>query len=256
MPKTVLEKERSALVMRIERILEGPMVFLGFVWLVLLLIELIWGLTPALEILSISIWIVFLIDFIIKIIAAPDKTSFLKRNWLTILSLIIPALRVLRFARVFRLMRGLRGIRLIKVVGSLNRSMRSLALTMRRRGLKYVVFLTLIVILAGGAGMYAFEKEQGLKTYSEALWWTAMLITSIGSEYWPQSGEGKALCFLLSIYGFCVFGYITATLASFFVGRDAEEKSAPVAGAEDIRQLKMEIEKLNQSIQDLKKNQF
>ncbi|MBD0332475.1 MAG: two pore domain potassium channel family protein, partial [Chitinophagaceae bacterium] len=124
---------------------------------------------------------------------------------------------------------------------------------MRRRGLKYVVLLTMIVIVEGASGMYAFENGAGLKSYGESLWWTAMLITSIGSEYWPQTGEGKALCFFLSVYGFCVFGYITATLASFFVGRDAEENDAPVASSDDIAQLRKEVERLTQAVNQLNK---
>lgn len=240
-----LNRERTTLLLRIERVLEGPMVFLGFAWLVLLVIELLYGLTDALEILSLSIWAIFIIDFIIKFILAPHKSRYVKKNWLTILSLIIPAFRVARFFRAFR---ALRGLRLVKVIASLNRSMRSLAATMSRRGLKYVVFLTLVVIFAGGAGMYAFEKDHGITSYSEALWWTAMLITSIGSEYWPQTGEGKALCLFLSIYGLGVFGYIAATLASFFIGRDAEEKNAPVAGASDIEELKMEIRRMREEM--------
>ncbi len=242
-----LSRQRSTLLHRLEQLLEGPMIFLGFVWLILLVIELIWGLTPLLEILSITIWIVFIIDFLLKVFLAPKKINFLKKNWLTIISLIIPALRVVRFFRIARLIRGLRSVRLIKVVSSLNRSMGSLNATMKRRGFKYVIAITLFVIFAGAAGMYAFEKE-GLESYGESLWWTTMLLTSIGSEYWPVTPEGKALCILLSIYGFCVFGYITATLASFFVGRDAEEKGAPVAGSADIAALRKDIETLNKSV--------
>ncbi len=245
-----LSRQRSTLLYRLEQLLEGPMIFLGFVWLILLVIELIWGLTPLLEIISITIWIVFIIDFLLKLFLAPKKLTFLKKNWLTIISLIIPALRVVRFFRIARLIRGLRSVRLIKVVSSLNRSMGSLNATMKRRGFKYVIAITVFIIFAGAAGMYAFEKE-GLESYGESLWWTTMLLTSIGSEYWPVTPEGKALCILLSIYGFCVFGYITATLASFFVGRDAEEKDAPVAGSVDIAALRKEIEKLNQSVKVL-----
>lgn len=51
--------------------------------------------------------------------------------------------------------------------------------------------------------MYAFEREvaaeNGLDTNGEALWWTAMLLASIGSEYWPQTPEGLMLCLLLSL---------------------------------------------------------
>ena len=75
-----------------------------------------------------------------------------------------------------------------------------------------------------------------------------MLLTSLGSEYWPRTIEGRALCFLLALYGFAVFGYFTATLATFFMGRDAENPQAEVAGAaavaalhEEVRQLRAEL---------------
>lgn len=247
-----LSRERDSLLRRITNFLEGPMIFLGFVWLVLLIVELIFGLTPAMQMLSVTIWIIFIIDFVIKFILAPDKIKFLKQQWLTAISLIVPALRIVRLVRFVRIARGLRGLRLVKVVGSLNRGMKSLSATMRRRGVKYVVVLTLVIIFGGSAGMHAFEKGYGLNNYWESLWWTAMLITSIGSEYWPQTGEGKVLSLILSIYGFCVFGYITASLASFFVGRDAEEKDAPLAGSKEIITLQKEIRKLTEAINELK----
>lgn len=77
--------------------------------------------------------------------------------------------------------------------------------------------------------MYAFEREAGtagLGSFGEALWWTAMVMTTMGSEAWPQTTAGRVLCLLLSLYAFAVFGYVTALLASFFVGRDASRPSA------------------------------
>lgn len=248
---TELTRQRTSLLLRINRILEGPMVFLGFVWLILLLIELVKGLSPVLQLMSVGIWIIFILDFVLKFILAPHKITFLKKNWLTAISLVIPALRIVRFARIFRVARGLKSVRLVRVVASLNRGMKSLGATMKRRGLKYVVAITLIVIFGGAAGMYGFENANGLKSYGESLWWTTMLITSLGSEYWPQTAEGKALCLLLAIYGFCVFGYITATLASFFVGRDAEEPDAPVAGAREIQKLQKKIDELTRLVKDI-----
>jgi voltage-gated potassium channel len=63
----------------------------------------------------------------------------------------------------------------------------------------------------------------------------------MGSEFWPRTGEGRVLCFLLSLYGFAVFGYITAAFASFFVGRDAADAEAEVAGARDLAALRDEV---------------
>lgn len=253
MTKRALNKERATLLRRLNHTLEGPMIFLGFVWMVLLVIELISGLSPLLEAISLSIWIIFIIDFAIKFFLAPHKVSFLKKSWLTVISLAIPALRVVRIFRVARLLRGLRSIRLVKIVASINRSMRSLGATMRRRGVKYVFLLTMLVLFGGAAGMYALEKDvQGFESYWTALWWTAMLLSSMGSDYWPQTPEGRLLCLLLSIYGFGVFGYLTATISSFFIGRDAEEKDAPIAGAQEMATLQQQLEELTKSINDLK----
>jgi len=36
-------------------------------------------------------------------------------------------------------------------------------------------------------------------------------------------------CFLLALYAFAVFGYVTATLATFFIDRDADSEEAKVA---------------------------
>ena len=251
--KPQVDKERSRLLASIERLLEGPMIFLGFVWLVLLVVELIWGLSTALEYLSATIWIIFIIDFLIKLILAPNKISFLKKNWLTAISLLIPALRIFRVFRFIRLLRGLRGIRLIRVVSSINRTMKSLAATMRRRAFGYVLLLTLVVTFAGAAAMFAIEKPApGFDSYWMALWWTAMRVITAGSEYNPVTPEGRGLAFLLALFGYTIFGYVTATIATFFIGRDAEEKDAPVAGAKDVAELKKEIAKLTNVINDIR----
>jgi voltage-gated potassium channel len=50
------------------------------------------------------------------------------------------------------------------------------------------------------------------------------------------------------LYAFAVFGYITATLATFFIERDAENKEAEIAGDKSIRELKDEIKLLREEI--------
>jgi voltage-gated potassium channel len=216
---------------------------------VLLVIELVWGLSKMLEYLSLVIWAAFILDFLIKFLLAPHKIGFFKTNWLTAVSLVIPALRLFRLLRILRL---LRGVRLIKVVASLNRSMRSLGATMKRRGFAYVVLLSLIVSFGGAAGMYALEKgNTGFENYGMALWWTSMRVITAGSDYWPTTPEGRSLAFILALFGYAVFGYVTATLATFFIGRDAEEPEAPVAGAKDVAELKRMVASLTAKVEQL-----
>jgi voltage-gated potassium channel len=243
--ETILEHERNQTLEQLECWLEWPMIVLGFGWLLLLIVELNWGLSRFLELLSRLIWLTFIGEFAVKFTVAPRKMPFLKKSWLTAIALMIPALRVFRIfelMRVLRVARVARGLRLVGIVASVNRGMRVLGRAMERRGLGYVVALTAIVTVAGAAGMYAFERDVpgGLDSYGVALWWTAMLLTSIASEYWPKTAEGRLLCLLLSVYGFAVFGYMTASLASFFIGRDAEQE-VELASARSIRELRAEI---------------
>jgi len=249
--------ERLVALAQLEDWIERPMQVLGFVWLGLLVLELTHGLSPALAIASTAIWVLFVLEFVLRLVLAPEKWRYLRRNWLVATSLVFPALRVLRFARLTRVVtatRAVRGIRLVRVVSSVNRGMRGLARSMGRRGLGYVVALTLIVVAAGAAGMYAFERDvsgTSVTDYPSALWWTAMIMTTLGSEYWPRTGEGRLLCILLALYAFTIFGYVTASLATYFIDRDAQAAGAESAGARSIDALRLEIEGLRAEVRTL-----
>jgi voltage-gated potassium channel len=143
----------------------------------------------------------------------------------------------------------------------MNRGMSALVIAMGERGVGYVVVLTIIVLFAGAAGMYQFEsmsqlQEQGfgavvtsgggLKSYSDAIWWTAMLMTTIGSQYWPVTQSGRILCFLISMFSLGVFGYITATLASFFV--DQSSGTGEKKPENELAALRKEIKALRQEL--------
>ena len=242
---------RFELVRRIEHWLEVPMVVLGAIWLILILVDLVRAPTPVTETLGTAIWIVFILEFLMRLAIAPSKLRYLRRQWLTALSLAIPALRVFRLARLIRLLRvsrAARAVRVARLITSFNRGARSLGSTMRDRGFAYVLALTIIVWLLGAAGMFAFESGAGLPavfdSFSGSLWWTAMLLTTMGSESWPRSAEGRLICLLLSIYAFAMFGYITATLASLFVGV-APARSARTRSIDDeLAALRSSVERL------------
>jgi voltage-gated potassium channel len=244
--------ERRALLAMLERWLDPFMLLLGVAWLVLLVVELAWGLTPFLIATGTVIWMIFVLDFVLRFALAPRKGEYLRSSWLTALSLLVPALRVLRIARavrVLRLARATRGLRLVRVLAAINRGLGALGATMSRRGLGYVLAATLVVLTAGAAGMYAFEGARGgLDDYGSALWWTAMILTTMGSERWPVTAEGRLLCLFLAVYAFAVFGYLTAALASHFVGRDAERPDGELAGQASIDRLAGEIAALRGEI--------
>ncbi len=226
------DRQRRHLLTRVSRLLDRPMTALSLVWLVLLVLDFTQGLSAFLEQVNLAIWGAFIVHFALELTIAPDKLEYLRRNWLTAVALVLPALRVLRVLRAFRLLRAARVIRslsLLRLVTSLNRGMRALGRATSRQGLGYVLALTLLINFAGAAGMYTFEnpaalrqagyagESRGLTSYGEAMWWTAMMLTTMGSEYWPKTTEGRIVCLLLAVYAFAIFGYITATVAGWII---------------------------------------
>jgi voltage-gated potassium channel len=104
--------------------------------------------------------------------------------------------------------------------------------------MSYVLALTVIICFVGAAGVYTFENPlalqregltppstpTGIGNYGEAVWWTAMMLTTMGSDYFPRTTEGRIIAWLLALYAFAIFGYITATVASLIIKVDQQQK--------------------------------
>lgn len=250
------EGERWAVLHQLEEWLELPMIVLSFVWLAIVLSELVWGGNQLFGVFGTLIWIAFVIDYLVRFAIAPRKAVFLRNNLITTLALALPGLRMIRAFRVLRLAQAARSLRLVRIVGTANRSMNALKRSLGRRGLGYVLLLTVLVALLGAAGMLTFEPagqvSDGFENYADALWWTAMLISSMGSGFWPVTAEGRVLALLLTIYGLAVFGYITASFATFFIGQEAQDQEGELTGPADLATLRQEIAGLREELRRLR----
>lgn len=243
---------RWRLLAQMDQWLEMPMLVLSLLWLAIVLAELLGAGHRLLAVFGTVIWLIFILEFVARFSLAPAKGQFLRRNWLTLLALVVPAFRLFRSLALLRAVRGLRGLRLVRIIGTANRSMNALKTTLRRRGFGYVAGLTLLVTALGAAGMLSFEPaaevDGGFTDYGHAFWWTAMLVASIGTDFWPITVEGRILSSLLALYGLAVFGYVAATFASFFIGRDARSASGEIAGAAEIASLRREMRLLREAL--------
>ena len=229
--KESIDNERLELLIEIDSIMDKPLIILAFIWLGIIIVDFTTGLTTQLLILNYAIWAIFILDFLIGLIIAPIKSDYLKSNWIIGLSVILPAfgiLRLFRAARLLRFSRFIRSVNLLRLLASMRRGISALKNILKSHGLGYIITITIILIFTGAAGMAYFESPEavnqsgnpnatGLASYWDALWWTVMIMTTMGSQYWPVTVEGRTLGILLALYAFIFFGYIAANIASNFI---------------------------------------
>ena len=124
---------------------------------------------------------------------------------------------------------------LLRLITALNRGIQGLGSTLQRRGFACVLALTTIVTFAGAAGIDAFE--QGVfRNYGYSLWWTAMVMTTMGPDRYPQTTAGRLVMWAVVVFAFSVFGYVTATIASYFLNSDASNPQSNIADERTIRE--------------------
>jgi voltage-gated potassium channel len=234
------------------------MLLLSFVWLLVIITELVNGMSPLLLTTGTILWVLFVFYFGLRLTTAPNRGLFLKRNWIFILAILVPVLRFFPFLQRVPLARALTatfGMQVVWIFASADQGLRSLRRTMGRRGAGYALTFTLVVILAGAAGMLHYENgnpgSQGIHSYPKAIWWVAMQITNIGSGYVPVTPGGQILCLGISIFAAAVFGYLTALFFSFFIGRDAENPKSEIPNQKSILQLSNEVATLQESIEEV-----
>lgn len=154
------------------------------------------------------LWFVFTIEFAIKFFSAKKRIEYLKDNPLDLLVIVTPALRVLRVLNALRFPIVLLSDRALSLIG--------------RLGLNFLYYFVFIIVVAlGGADLvFYFESQSqlsGIKTFSDALWWTVNYLTSVGSGTYIATTGGRVIGVALMTIGFAVYSVLIASLVSFFM---------------------------------------
>ena len=118
------KRKETKFLFRLEAWLEAPMFVLALVWLYLFIVELTGELSSFQETLVLIIWVLFLLEFLLKLYLAPKKISYLRHNWIAAIALAIPALRVFRLVRALSILSSARVVsigRFVRALTSANR---------------------------------------------------------------------------------------------------------------------------------------
>lgn len=225
---------REALLDRIERTTELPLMILSPAMIPLFAGLLIWepGPVPRPVVLGlyVLVWAVFVADLAIKTAIAPERAQYLRRNWFDVLVAMFPAIRPLR-------------VPLIIVYGS--------RVYGRRVRFAHVDFLAayaigLVLVIATIVTSVERGHDSPVDSFPDALWWAIATVTTVGyGDVVPVTAAGRAFAYVLMLGGIGLFAALTANLASMLTKREDPGIAAVASLAEEVRELRETLERMN-----------
>lgn len=165
----------------------------------------------------------FLMDFCVRFRHAPNKRVFMKTGWIDLVACIpnVDVLRIARLARILRVIQLLRGLR----IG--HRLLRHVLLKNPQAAGYSIALTTILLVAFASVSILIVESgpDANIHTAEDAIWWSVSTITTVGyGDRFPVSVEGRIIAMVLMISGVGLFGALSGTVASFFIGK--EESSA------------------------------
>jgi len=223
--------DRAAAFERFSSAVDGPMMVLALAMIPLIVVPLVYDLSPAANSAFLAIdylvWAAFAVEYVVKLWLAPDRWRFFKANIPDLLIVVVPMLRPLRILRSVRLLRLLRLARLAAFAVEGIHEARGI---LRRRGLSWVLLIVAALTLVAAALVLNFERDApngNIQSYPDALWWAVTTITTVGyGDRFPLSPAGRGVAVVLMVAGIAMFGIVTASIAAYFVEQRAEQDLA------------------------------
>ena len=166
-----------------------------------------------LNLASYLIWAIFLLDYFWNLLKSKNRKKFFKDNIFELMIVILPFFRPLRL------------LRLVPVVAYFLKAMKN---SLAERMLQYVGISAVLISAPAAVVVQHLEsktKGSNIHTLGDSLWWILTTITTVGyGDRYPVSTGGKIIAFIIMLLGISLVGIITASVASWFVKTDSQEK--------------------------------
>lgn len=235
----------SARAERLSRFLDVPMAALSLIFFGLVIVDTTVdpssSLSPWISGFVTGIWLLFVLEFGIRLAIAREKDVYLQNHWFDLLILLVPMLRVLRAFQTVRAFAALgraplvsRGLLLIRLGTSFRRGLTGLEAFFKASRFGIVVGVTVLTVLIASVLFWLFERDADpsrVRTFWDALYWSAAIVTTVGSDITPVTGAGRVLAVFMMLYGMTVFGYFVSQAAAWI----ATERSRPLLKGEPDR---------------------
>lgn len=210
------------------------LVYLGVFTIQVLVVSLSAAQENVLLWLSNGIWLVFVVDLVIRVTLAPRRVDYIVHHPIDVIAVVIPAFRALRVLRVITAGQWLvqRGARL-----AVGRTALAVCIA--------VVFLALL----GSLSVLSAERGvagANITSFGEALWWSAETISTVGyGDRYPISFEGRIVAVGMMVIGISLLGVISAGLATTLLTRLRGDQET------EIKLVLRKLDSLEQQVADL-----
>lgn len=206
----LVEDTRSPKEIKWEKYTTLPFIFLSFIFLlgysVLILNDEVFtqGIDKYILVTLGVIWIMFIIDYFVRLTLSTNKRIFFKRNVIDLISMAIP------FTRPFLLLMYLSRLRWFR--GRQGSSVRA-------RLVAYAASFALMYIYVLSLAVYAAERNADgatITNYGDSVWWAIETITTVGyGDMIPVTIAGRVYASMLMLGGVVIVGATTATVISY-----------------------------------------
>jgi voltage-gated potassium channel len=186
------------------------MIFLSFIFLlaysVLILDDLMFSniVTVVLAYFLVGIWVLFIVDYFVRLGLASNRRLFVRRNILDMMSMLIPFMRPFLLLVYLRRLRWFRGR-----TGS----------SLRARIIAYAASAVIMFIFVISLAVFAAERHApgaSITTYGDSVWWAMETISTVGyGDMVPVTVPGRIYAVTLMLGGMVIVGATTATVISY-----------------------------------------
>jgi voltage-gated potassium channel len=162
----------------------------------------------GLVIVLVAVWVFFVLDYVVRLVLAEHKLTFIRRNLIDLLSVFLPLLRP------FRLLTGLSRIPSLRGDSAAHLRRRLLIIA----GVSVVMFVYVVALAEFRVERYAHGSN--IRSFGDAVWWACVTLSTVGyGDYYPVTVPGRLLAVILMLGGIAIVGVASATVVSFFTER-------------------------------------